>query len=55
MPVVLKDLMRHDSLDTTLKYYVGRDAETTADVLYKAVEQSQVTFQGTSGELIPSP
>ena len=55
MPVVLKDLMRHDSLDTTLKYYVGRDAETTADVLYKAVEQSQVTFQVTSGDLIPAP
>ena len=55
MPVVLKDLMRHDSLDTTLKYYIGRDAETTADVLYKAVEPSQVTFQVTSGELIPSP
>jgi hypothetical protein len=37
MPVVLKDLMRHETIDTTLKYYVGQDAQATADLLYVAV------------------
>lgn len=33
---VLMDLMRHESIETTLKYYVGRNAETTADALWLA-------------------
>lgn len=36
MPQVLKELMRHESIETTLKYYVGRNAQTTADVLWAA-------------------
>jgi len=27
MPAVLQQLMRHESIDTTMKYYVGRDAQ----------------------------
>lgn len=37
MPAILMQLMRHESIETTMKYYVGREAETTADLLYQAV------------------
>ncbi len=40
MPIVLKELMRHDSIETTLRYYVGLNAESTAEVLYQAVGNS---------------
>jgi hypothetical protein len=36
MPQVLQELMRHESIETTLRYYVGRDADRTADVLWDA-------------------
>ena len=39
MPKVLKELMRHRSIETTMRYYVGKNAEQTADVLWAAVEQ----------------
>ena len=29
-------LMRHESIDTTLRYYVGRNAEATAEMLWQA-------------------
>ena len=38
MPQTLMELMRHESIETTLKYYVGRNAETTAAALYEAVQ-----------------
>jgi hypothetical protein len=37
MPHHLQELMRHESIETTLKFYVGRDAETTAAALHAAV------------------
>jgi hypothetical protein len=36
MPQVLMELMRHESIETTLKFYVGRNAQATADVLWNA-------------------
>lgn len=36
MPQVLKELMRHESIETTLRYYVGRNAQATAGVLWEA-------------------
>jgi len=36
MPAVLQALMRHESIDTTMKYYVGRNAEDTARTLWEA-------------------
>ena len=36
MPAVLMELMRHESIDTTLKFYVGRDAQRTAEILWEA-------------------
>jgi len=32
MPQVLMELMRHESIETTLRYYVGRNAQQTASV-----------------------
>lgn len=56
MPVVLKELMRHRSIDTTLKYYVGRDAEQTADVLWATlVTGGGDTVGGISPEPTPRP
>ena len=37
MPPILQILMRHDSIETTLKYYVDQNADEAADVLWKAV------------------
>jgi integrase len=39
MPAVLQQLMRHEDINTTLKFYVGSDAEATADVLWAAVKK----------------
>ena len=47
MPQTLMELMRHESIETTLKYYVGRNAATTAAVLYAAVSGN--TSGNTSG------
>jgi imidazoleglycerol phosphate dehydratase HisB len=37
MPTVLRELMRHASIATTLAYYGGQNAEATADALWDAV------------------
>lgn len=36
MPAVLKELMRHSDIQTTMRYYVGQNAEATADAVWKA-------------------
>lgn len=41
MPPVLKELMRHESVETTMKYYVGQNAEATADVLLSSISNIQ--------------
>jgi len=46
MPAVLKELMRHEDINTTMNYYVGVNAELTAEALYAAV--SGDTFGDTS-------
>jgi integrase len=49
MPQVLMVLMRHESIDTTLRFYVGRN--TTADAVWEAYEKGKKgTVLGTSGE-----
>lgn len=37
LPQHLQELMRHESISTTLRFYVGRNAERTWDVLTDAV------------------
>ena len=36
MPHVLKELMRHETIETTMKYYVGHSAQTIAETLWKS-------------------
>ena len=36
MPTMLQKLMRHDSIETTLRYYVHLDADEMAEELWKA-------------------
>jgi len=36
MPVVLKELMRHEDIETTMRYYVGQNAQATADAIWEA-------------------
>lgn len=38
MPQVLRELMRHESIETTMRYYVGRNAQSTAAVLWEVVK-----------------
>jgi integrase len=37
MPAVLQELMRHETISTTMEFYVGQNAEATADVVWAAV------------------
>lgn len=49
MPPVLQELMRHESIETTMKYYVGQDAQSTAAELYAALES------GAKPQHLPQP
>jgi integrase len=37
MPNQLRELMRHTDIATTMKFYVGQNAEATADAIWAAV------------------
>ena len=41
MPPKLMELMRHESISTTLRFYVGKNAERTADAAFAAYEAIQ--------------
>ena len=47
MPIVLQQLMRHENIETTMRYYVGQNAEATADAVWEAAKRSVGTFVGT--------
>jgi integrase len=47
-PATLQLLMRHRSIDTTMKYYVGQDADDVAAELWAAESASVGTFVGTT-------
>ena len=54
MPQTLMELMRHESIDTTLKFYVGWNAQATPEVLWKAAEKAGLgTILGTTAEKRP--
>jgi len=40
MPNVLQELMRHESIQTTMQYYVGQNAQRTAAILWEAHQQA---------------
>ena len=35
-PATLKELMRHESFETTLRFYIGANAQSTAATLWEA-------------------
>ena len=39
-PIILQQLMRHETIKTTLRYYVGRNAEVTTDLLDEALNDT---------------
>ena len=41
-PATLQLLMRHESIETTMKYYVDQDADDVADELWAAYEAAQI-------------
>ncbi len=47
MPAQLMELMRHESIETTLAYYVGRNAERTAAILWEEHEKAATPEQNT--------
>ncbi|MCX7429051.1 MAG: site-specific integrase [Planctomycetia bacterium] len=47
MPPDLMQLMRHESINTTLRFYVGRNAQTTADSAWDAYRKTQAAGLGT--------
>lgn len=61
MPQVLQELMRHESIDTTLKFYVGQNAQRTADVLWLAHDAANAAAESNrngnkpQNEAAPSP
>jgi integrase len=57
MPPVLKELMRHSSIDTTMKFYISQNAEATAAELYAAIgrnEAEKSVFGNTPGNTTPN-
>jgi len=48
MPQVLMELMRHESIDTTMRFYVGRNAQATAEVLWQAHNGDSGNTSGNS-------
>jgi integrase len=52
MPAVLKDLMRHSSVSTTMAYYVDQSADEVGDVLRMAISTNPGTIAGESAETL---
>jgi integrase len=50
MPAQLMELMRHETIETTLSYYVGRNAERTAAILWHEHEKAAEPEQKALGK-----
>ncbi len=48
MPPVLMQLMRHESIETTMRFYVGRNVQATADVVWEAYQRATEPSKGES-------
>lgn len=53
MPQILMELMRHESIETTMRYYVGRNAQNVAKVLREAVAKSDISGDTQAPAAIP--
>lgn len=51
MPKVLQELMRHESIQTTMTFYVGSMAEDAADAVWKAMQPTGNTSGNTDPEI----
>ncbi|MFV1966355.1 MAG: tyrosine-type recombinase/integrase [Pirellulaceae bacterium] len=49
MPAVLKELMRHDGINTTMKYYAEQDAQSVAEEVWKSTRSLDLVTGNTSG------
>lgn len=52
MPMVLKELMRHESVTTTEKYYVDIDADSTAALLAGLMPDGDTLVDTSDSETI---
>jgi integrase len=50
MPPVLMEMMRHESISTTMQFYVGRSAQATADVVWQAYARASSTRKIGNGK-----
>jgi integrase len=50
MPAQLMELMRHDSIETTLRFYVGTNAQRTNDAIWDAFRREQERAGGGSSD-----
>jgi integrase len=55
MPTDLMVLMRHESINTTLRYYVGANAQKTAETLWAAHRQATGNISGNTPQKRPKP
>jgi hypothetical protein len=55
MPPVLQELMCHESIETTMKFYVGQDAQSTAAELHRAFSDAKPTEGLGSFSSDPTP
>ena len=55
MPAELKELMRHASIETTLRYYVGLNAEETAAKCWRVFEAEVRATPAAQGRLPRKP
>ena len=49
MPAELQQLMRHESIETTLRYYVGANAERTADSCWQKIPGADAEYAAAFG------
>jgi hypothetical protein len=54
MPAVLQKFMRHESIETTMRYYVDLDADALGEDLRRQHEAEMGTVFGTVGQNEPS-
>jgi integrase len=52
LPKVLMELMRHESIATTMRFYVGQNAQRTADAAWAAYELAQARQQGEKARAV---
>jgi hypothetical protein len=55
MPAELRELMRHADIATTMAFYVGRNAQTTAESLWAAYRDSKPAAGNVLGNNSPHP